>query len=550
MLLTAGSTAFLAQYLTPIFDDIFIAHRQDLLIWISAGVLSVFIIKGVSEYIGERCLASMGHTLASKLQNDLFGCMVYFDLSFFRDHHEAQCASLFSQDIQVVRETLLQSLTAITRDIFMVLSLVVVLLQKDATLFLGAVCVLPLMAGLLRYCGKRAKHIFARIQHDHGVLQKFFQQVFHQMVMVKAYNTERYEQKRLHQQTMDILHSYKCATRIQAIIHPFMEILGGFAIAGVVIYGGSQVISGSQTTGSFLTFITALFFLYRPMKNILHIHTRLQSCVVCSERIFKMLDMPLTEYADTRKGSVEIFSGNITFDTVSFAYTSSNTVLDNISFVFEENKHYAIVGASGSGKTTLCYLLLQLYRPNQGKILFSGQDAASYSPRWIREHLGFVSQDVILFDTTIQENIAYGAGEASFEDICRAATLAQADAFIRALPEGYQTRVGPHGFKLSGGQRQRLSLARAFLKKSPILLLDEATSALDIKTEEGIRNALCHLNYPCTRISIAHRLSSIQHVECIVVVQNGKIREFGTHQELLMHAGYYTTLWNQATLHS
>lgn len=545
MLFTAAATAGLAQYLTPIFDDIFIAHRHDLLPWISAGVLGVFLVKGGTEYLGERCLASMGYTLSARLQEDLFARMIYFDLGFFRNHHEAECTSLISQNVQIIRETLLQNLTALIRDVFLVISLAIVLLRKDAGLFIAALCILPIMAGLLRYCGRHAKRIFTRIQEENSALQTFFQQVFHQIVMVKAYGMESYEKLQLQSKTHYILRQYKKAVSLQALVHPFMEILGGIAIASIIVYGGSRVIAGTQTTGSFLTFITALFFLYRPIKNILQVHTRLQACIVAGTRIFQILDKPLSEQETYVTGDASLFSGEIRLDHVHFSYDNKVSVLKDVSFVFQAGKHYAIVGGSGAGKSTLFHLLLQLYHPQHGTLSFSGHDAASYAPRWIREHIGFVSQDIVLFDTTIQENIAYGTPGASFDDIRRVSQLSQVDVFVKQLPQEYQTNVGPHGAKLSGGQRQRIALARALLKRSPILLLDEATSALDMETEERIRTMLCHLDYPCTRISIAHRLSSVQNLECIVVLGAGGIQEYGTHHELLAKGGYYTSLWNQ-----
>ena len=545
MLFTGAATAGLAQYLTPIFDDIFVGHRQDLLPWISAGVLGIFLVKGVTEYLGERCLASMGYTLASRLQEDLFGRMVFFDLHFFRQHHEAACTSLISQNVHTIRETLLQNLMALIRDTFMIFSLTVVLLRKDATLFIIALCILPIMAGLLRYCGRHAKRIFARIQEENSSLQTFFQQVFHQMVMVKAYGMEAYEQSQLRGKLEYILSQYKKAVGLQALIHPFMEILGGIAIASIIVYGGIRVMAGTQTTGSFLTFITALFFLYRPVKNVLQVHTRLQACIIAGDQIFRILDTPILEQAPRTTGDVSIFSGEITLDHVSFSYDGKTQVLRDVSFTFYPGKHYGIVGGSGAGKSTVFHLLLQLYYPQKGKILLAGHDAATYSPRWIREHIGFVSQDIVLFDATIQENIAYGTLNASFAEIEKVARLAQVEDFVSKLPDGYKTRVGPHGTKLSGGQRQRIALARALLKRSPILLLDEATSALDMETEERIRIMLAHLDYPCTRISIAHRLTTVQHLECLVVLDSGCIQEHGTHQTLLTQNGYYTRLWQQ-----
>ncbi|PPE04240.1 Lipid A export ATP-binding/permease protein MsbA [Holospora curviuscula] len=549
MLLTASSTAVLAQYLKPIFDDIFIGHRQDLLVWIGVGVLGIFFIKGAAEYVGERCMSAMGYTLSTQLQNDVFGHMIYFDLDFFREYHEARCANIFSQDIGIVRETLLQSLSALSRDVFMVLSLVIVLLREDFFLFLGAICILPIMVGVLRLCGRNAKRIFLQIQNQTAALQQFFQQVFHQIIMVKAYGTEEQERHHLKEYTQCILKEYKKSAKIQAIIHPFMEILGGLAISGIVIYGGHRVILGAQTPGSFLTFITALFFLYRPMKNILHVHTRLQACVVSGERILGLLDKPLP--LETKGGGQKnsaIFSQDITLENVTFGYSPNFPVLRGISCVFEANKQYALVGPSGSGKTTIFYLLLQLYRPHQGRILFSKEEASLCSPQWIRDNIGFVSQDITLFDTTIGNNIMYGSAQASEQSMREAAELACASSFIEQLPQGYDTPVGPHGLKLSGGQRQRLALARALLKKSPILLLDEATSALDVEIEERIRQGLQTLSYSCTRIYIAHRLSSIQHVDKILIIKQGAIQEQGKHLTLLKHSQYYAELWKQSKL--
>jgi subfamily B ATP-binding cassette protein MsbA len=329
------------------------------------------------------------------------------------------------------------------------------------------------------------------------------------------------------------------AARTRSRAAPMMETLGGAAIAVVILYGGHQVISGARTPGAFFSFITALLLAYQPMKSLANLNASLQEGLAAAQRIFQVLDVEPTIRDLPGARSLSVSGGEIRFDQVRFGYAPGAVALDGITLTVPAGHRVALVGASGAGKSTILNLIPRFFEVEEGAIAIDGQDIRAVTLASLRAAIALVTQEVTLFDDTVRANIAYGRFGAADAEIEAAARAAGADAFIRALPAGYDTQVGEHGVRLSGGQRQRIAIARAMLKDAPILLLDEATSALDSESERQVQAALLSLMRGRTTLVIAHRLSTVQGADLICVVDRGQIVESGRHAELLAHGGLY-----------
>jgi subfamily B ATP-binding cassette protein MsbA len=548
MVVAALTTAFLAQCLKPIFDDIFIGHQKERLFYIALGVLSIFIIKGISEYGATLCMEHVGLRIMNSLQQHLFDHLVFLDLDFFRKSHEGHITSLLLNDIRTIKNSVLQATSGILNQGFTIVGLIYVMVHQNPSLSLASFVGLPLVMGLLVYSGRKVRAVALKLSRDTGSLQIFFQQIFQNIALVKAYHTEAQESLSLKSRLIKLTDQMMQVCRIRSLIHPIMEIMGGIAIVIVIVIGGVQVMEGTQTTGSFLAFITALLFVYRPLKTIIQMNTTLQEGLAATERIQDILMTQETLEKQARCTThfipqpKSLFHQDIVLDHVGFTYPEAHQPLFKaLSCRFKGGMRSAIVGPSGAGKTTLFHLLLRFYRPQQGCIRLGDVDFSQVNLQNLREHMALVSQDISLFDDTIAANISYGMN-ASLDQIREASSLAFADEFIDSLPLGYQTPVGSQGVKLSGGQRQRISLARAFLRNAPILLLDEATSALDGTSEKKIQEATMRLSQERTTLIIAHRFSTIEHANTIFVLNHGDLVQEGSHTELIAMPGLYKEL--------
>jgi len=360
---------------------------------------------------------------------------------------------------------------------------------------------------------------------------------------VKAYTMEAQETARATVAIEKIFSLTRKAARVQAISRPLMESLGGIAMALAILYGGSQVIDGTMTTGELASFLAALLAAYKPMKNIANLNATLQQGLAAAQRVFNILDIePQIADRDGAKPLARV-RGEIKFDDVRFSYSTKATALNGIDLDIHAGKTVALVGPSGAGKSTILNLIPRFYDPQVGTVTIDGQDVRDVTLDSLRDAIALVSQEISLFDDTIRANIAYGKPDASVDEIIQAAIDADAHEFISALPDGYDTHVGGRGVKLSGGQRQRIAIARAMVKDAPILLLDEATSALDTETERQVQAALARLKQGRTTVVIAHRLSTIVDADTIFVMEDGRVVETGSHAELLAREGAYSRLY-------
>lgn len=550
MIIVAAMTAASAYMMKPMLDEVFLARNQSMLLSVPLLVAAVFIIKGIASYGQDVLLGFLGQRIVSTMQMQLFNHLMHSDIGTFHEQTTGRLISRFTNDIMMMRNAVSSLLTNLAREFLSMIFLIVLMIYQSWELSLIALLFYPLAFYPVVKLGRRMRKISKGTQEQLGQFTAQLDETFSGVRMVKAYNRETYECTRADRIIEHLFALYYKAIRVQSAASPIMETLGGIAIAGVIYYGGLQVMQNDTTPGAFFSFITALMLAYKPAKSLANLNTALQQGLAAAHRFFEALDQKptISDRADAKKLVLE--NGTIAFDHVSFSYPGSSAGVQDISFEIPAGKTVALVGQSGGGKSTLINLILRFYEASEGSIMVDKQDIRRVTLHSLRSQIALVSQETVLFDDTVRANIAYGRDGATEREIFEAAEAAAAHEFIAALPEGYDTMIGSHGVKLSGGQRQRLAIARAMLKNAPILLLDEATSALDTTSERQVQEALTRLMQHRTTLVIAHRLSTIQQADRIIVLQNGKIAESGTHADLLKQSGFYAKLYRDQFEHS
>lgn len=543
MVVGAAATAANAWVLQPVLDEIFFEKNKSMLPFITLLVMTIAIVNGIATYGQTILMRFVGQRVIADMQLDLFRHLMRADLSLFHDQASGRLISRFTNDIQMMRHSISNVLTGLAKELLTMIFLIGVMLYQSWQLSVLALIAFPIAILPIVRLGKRMRKISDGTQAELGEFTAQLDESFQGVRVVKAYARENFEYERASSAIERLFRLYYKAARVQAAAAPMMEVLGGIAIAAVIWYGGSKVIAGITTPGAFFSFIAAMLMAYKPIKSIATLNTHLQEGLAAAQRFFALLDVraAITDKPDAT--ALQLDTATISMDKVGFTYGHEETGVHDISFDIPAGSTVALVGASGSGKTTLMNLVLRFYDVKSGHIRINGQDIRDVTLASLREHIALVSQEVVLFDDTVRGNIAYGRLDASEEDIIEAAKRADAHDFITALPQGYATMIGPHGVKLSGGQRQRLSIARAMLKNAPILLLDEATSALDSQSERSVQRALETLMQHRTTLVIAHRLSTVQHADCIYVLDSGRMVESGTHEALLQQKGRYYDLY-------
>ncbi|WP_322099414.1 lipid A export permease/ATP-binding protein MsbA [Haematospirillum jordaniae] len=543
MALSAAATAAVAKLMEPVVNEVFML-RNAALLWPVAGmVLATFATKGIAEYGQSVVMARVGLRIIADLQQRLFGHLMTLDAGFFARNTTGRLVSRFLVDINQMRNAVSNALTSLGKDMLSVIGLVTVMFWQDWLLATVAFFVFPVAILPIARIGRRMRKVSINTQDQMGAFNTVLEQSFHGIRMVKSYGLEGHECSKIRALTEDLFSLAFKASRIRAMSSPVMETLGGIAITVVILYGGSRVVDGTTTAGQFFSFITALMLAYQPMKNLAKLNASLEEGLAGAERLFSILDTrtAITERADAI--ALKTADGQIEFRNVSFSYNGQKAVLSGLNLVVPPGKTVALVGPSGAGKSTILNLIPRFYDVASGAVLIDGLDVRQATLDSLRQSVALVSQEVVLFDDTIRANIAFGKPDANETEIEHAARLAAAHDFISALPMGYATPVGERGMSLSGGQRQRIAIARAILKNAPVLLLDEATSALDTESERQVQDALQTLMQGRTTVVIAHRLSTITQADLIHVIDEGRVIEHGTHQDLLERGGAYAALY-------
>ncbi len=541
MSLVAATNGLAAFIVKPVLDKIFFEKNATMLYIIPVGVILLYLFKGLFEYLQAYLMGFVGQKVITDIRNLIFACLQKQPISYFDKTPTGVSISRIMNDVNLIQSTVSETFTAILKDSFTIIGLIFVVFYRDWKLAIIAFVVLPFATYPIVAFGKKLRRVSIKIQKSIARLTSFLHEIITGQRIVKAFSMEEYENQRFREENEDLFRINLKRYRIRALSHPIMEVLGGIAIGVIIWYGGREVISGSSTPGNFFSFTAALLMLYEPIKRLNKENHNIQQGLAASQRVFEIIDRK-PEIID-KDNAVELgrIEGNIEFVNVSFKY-EDKIILKNINFKVNKNEVIAVVGESGVGKTTLVNLILRFYDVTEGSIKIDGIDIRDVTIQSLRRNIALVTQDVILFNDSIRNNIAYGQNQKR-DLIEEAARAAYAHDFVMRFTKGYDTVIGEKGIRLSGGEKQRIAIARALYKNAPILILDEATSSLDTASEVEVQKALENLMKGRTTIIIAHRLSTIIHANRIIVLENGSIAQVGTHKELIEVSGPYKHLY-------
>ncbi len=543
MIVVGLSTSAAAFLVKPALDEIFLNKNATTLIWIPIAVLIIYLLKGLGSYGQTVLMNYIGQRVIADLRYSLYRHIQIQPLSFFTKNPTGILMSRITNDVTLIQGAVSEAVTSILKDTFTLIGLIFVIFYRDWKLAIIAMFVFPLAIYPVAEFGRKMRRIASDSQVTMGTLSTLLQETISGNRIVKAFGMENYENERFAKENERLFKLTMKSVSVRAISTPLMELLGGLGIAAIIFYGGYQVIYGISTPGTFFSFLTALLLLYEPAKRLTGVNNTIQQGIAGAERVFNVIDtIPEIEDKPGAKPLPQITEG-IDIDHVTFRYDEI-PVLKDVHLKIKAGELIAFAGMSGGGKTTLVNLIPRFYDVTEGRILIDGRDIRDVSIESLRSQIAIVTQQTILFNDTIRNNIAYGDIRKSEEDIIRAAKAANAHDFIMKLPDGYDAIIGEQGVKLSGGERQRISIARALLKDAPILILDEATSSLDTEAEVEVQEALDVLMKGRTTLVIAHRLSTIRNADRIIVLVDGKIVEEGTHESLLAKKGEYYKLYN------
>ncbi len=542
MVIVAGFNAAQAYMVKPLLDEIFVNKDKVLLNILPLALLALFLVKGIFYFIYSYLLEWVGQCVIRDLRNALYAHLNRLSLSFFHNTPTGELISRIINDVTMLQGAVSHALIRVLRDFFSVVGLLSVIFIMDWRLALMSMIILPLAAAPIIIFGKKFRQVSTSYQKSIGEATNILHETIGGARIVKAFCMERAEEQRFAGRVSHLFDTLMTETRYRCLSHPMIEFLGGVGMALIIWFGGMQVLKGNSTTGTFMSFLTALIMLYEPVKGVSKINSTIQSGLASATRIFGLLDTRPDVVERSSAINLPPFHDCIEYRDVTFSYGKDEPVLHRINLRIRRGEVLAVVGPSGGGKTTLADLLPRFHDVDSGILLIDGIDVRDVTLHSLRSQIALVTQQTILFNDTVGNNIGYGSPACSQDDIRRAADAAFALKFIEELPLGFDTIIGESGARLSGGQRQRISIARAILKDAPILVLDEATSALDTESERKVQKALENLMKNRTTIVIAHRLSTIKNADRIIVMQNGRLVEEGSHDALLQQGGVYEGL--------
>ena len=545
-LIVAGSTSGIAWLLDPAVKKIFIEQNQVYAWSIPLLIVVAFSSKGLSLYFARINIIRVGEEVAGSLQKKIANNILTSDIQTLDNRHSGKYISNVMYDCHHVQNLVSTGVLNLMKDTFSVIALVSLMFYQNWKLALFAILMMPLAGGLAKSLGKRIGKATSKAGVSSGNLVSFLSEIFKGSKMIRIYQKEEHENIKAREVIDDLVEKNIKIGSVMIRATPIMEILTGFMIAGFIIFSGKLIASGELGVNNFFSFLAAMMLAYQPIRSLATINMAAYQGAAAFQRITKIIDKDILIKEEGGSPKLILKNSDIQFNNVEFRYeTAKLKAINNININIKGNTMAAFVGHSGAGKSTIINLLPRFYDPQEGSIEIDGQDIKKISLESLRKNLSLVSQDIILFDDTIRNNIAYAKNDASSEEVARACKFAAADEFIEKLPETYDTMIGENGIRLSGGQKQRISIARAILKESPIILLDEATSSLDADSEQIVQNAINNLTKNKTTLVIAHRLSTIHNADKIFVMKSGKIINSGNHDFLISNCEEYKSLYEK-----
>lgn len=548
MIINGAATAGVAWLLDPAIKKIFIEKDKLYLYLIPAAIVVTFLIRSVSLYLTRIQTINISYKIKESIQKNLAEKILYSDLAYIHDNHSGKFISNFTEDTSKLQNVTQTVALNSTKEIISLFFLIALMISKDIYLSMLALTIIPIAAIMSKKLGKRmGKAVFGVLEANEE-FTKYLSEILKSVTLIKIFQGEKGEMSKLGKVIKNWIQKSMKVEKTRLGSAPMMEVLTGFAVALVVFAGGYRSMNGQLEVGAFFSFLTALMLAYQPVRALAGINVALNEGFSAATRIFKILDVQTLIKNSINASKLQIGEGNIQFHNVSMRYKNGPNVLNNVNLNIKGKSKVALVGSSGGGKTTVLNLIPRFYDPGEGYISIDNQKISEVTLESLRKEIALVSQDIVLFDDTIKNNLIFANAVASDEEIINACIKANCHNFISEMKDGYNTVVGENGVKLSGGQKQRISIARAILKNSSIILLDEATSALDTESEKIVQKAMNNLSEDKTTVTIAHRLSTIKNSDLIYVIDKGLVVEKGTHEELLNLNGIYRKLCDQQTL--